>query len=897
MTKSNSVAKTLENIQSTENIDWQAFDQKISGTTKLIPLYKSILAQARDILQSRYETNYPADQMVRDHAKTVDELLIRAWHFFIGSDEEKIALVAVGGYGRGELHPASDIDLLILLKGNHHQQYAGAIQDFLTFLWDIGLEVGQSVRSVKECVVEAKQDITVATNLMEARLLCGQKKLYIKLQAKVGPRKIWRSGKFFQAKLTEQIARHARFGDTAYNLEPNIKENPGGLRDIQVIGWVAKRHFGATTLHDLVDHGFLTETELQSLVDSQNFLWRIRIGLHLLTGRREDRLLFDHQRTLAKQFGYTDDERRLGVEKFMKEYYRTVLELNRLNEMLLQLFDEVILSNRERIKITVINKRFQARNGFLEASQPKVFEYYPFALLELFLIMAQQPELRGVRAETIRLIRDNCHRIDDDFRNDVRCQSLFMEIFRQPVGLTHELRRMNRYGVLAAYIPVFGHIVGQMQHDLFHVYTVDEHTMFLVRNLRRFTVEKFSDEFPLCSKIIKKIPKQELLYLAGFFHDIAKGRGGDHSKLGATDAVEFCKQHGLSQYDSNLVAWLVRNHLIMSTTAQRKDISDPEIINDFAERVGTQEKLNYLYLLTVADVRATSPGLWNAWKDSLLKELYYATAKAFRRGLENPLELTEEIEALKADAREQLLRQDIADDDIKKFWGSLDTDYFMRHNVDEIVWQSSAILSHKNHDDPLVLIREQTDRGGTELFVYTHDKKYIFALLTAGIERLGLTIIDARIITTNDGFALDTFIILENNGGIIKDAQRIKDIHDKLHSLLEQPSYETLLENQPNKQMSRRLKHFPIATEVTFRSDTRNLFTMMEVVSRDQPGLLARIAMALVESKAQLLNAKIATFGERVEDIFYITNEDNNPIESVEQLNELRENIIQLLDS
>ncbi len=580
----------------------------------------------------------------------------------------------------------------------------------------------------------------------------------------------------------------------------------------------------------------------------------------------------------------------------MKDYYRTVLELNRLNEMLLQLFDEELLTKRERVKIKTINKRFHNRNGFLEATSTQVFEQYPFALLELFLIMAQHQDLRGVRAGTIRLVRDNCWRIDDRFRNDVRCQSLFLEIFKQPVGLTHELRRMNRYGVLAAYVPAFGRIVGQMQHDLFHVYTVDEHTMFLVRNLRRFTVAEHAHEFPVCSKIIKEIPKQELLYLAGFFHDIAKGRGGDHSDLGAQEAVSFCKLHGLSQYDTNLVAWLVRHHLVMSTTSQRKDISDPQVINEFAEFVGNVEKLNYLYLLTVSDIRATSPGLWNTWKDSLLQELYFATVRAFRRGLQNPIDVSEKIAEIKSSALAELQNQGIDRQAIDRFWSSFEDDYFMRHSQNEIVWHTKAFISSRPEDFPLILVREQTHRGGTELFVCMPNAKYIFALITAGIARLGLTIIDARIITSKDDFAVDTFILLESNGDVITDKQRIEDIKQKLHSLLDKPTYENLLANQPGILMSRRLKHFPIATEINFHSDTRSLITIMEVVTRDQPGVLARIAMALVECKAQVLNAKIATFGERAEDIFYITDENNRPIESAEQLNKLRETIIQLLD-
>jgi len=878
-------------------IDWNAFDTNFENNKHPVSLFRDTLKQARQLLKIRFEKNYAPDQLVVQHAGTVDKLLVRAWRHFIGNDEDnRISLIAVGGYGRGELHPASDIDLLILLKGSHHERFTARIQGFLTFLWDIGLEVGQSVRSIRECVVQAKRDITVATNLMEARLLCGDQKHLLELQNKVGPGKIWPSHKFFQAKLSEQVQRHHRFGDTAYNLEPNIKENPGGLRDIQVIGWVAKRHFGATTLYDLVAHDFLSENELETLVECQNFLWRIRIGLHLLTGRREDRLLFDHQRTLARQFGYQDDKQRLAVEKFMKDYYRTVLELSRLNEMLLQLFDEEILTKRERVKIKKINKRFHNHKGFLEASSPQVFEHYPFALLELFLIMAQHQELRGVRAGTIRLVRDNCWRIDDKFRADVRSQSLFMEIFKQPLGLTHELRRMNRYGVLAAYVPAFGRIVGQMQHDLFHVYTVDEHTMFLVRNLRRFTVAEHAHEFPLCSKLVKEIPKQELLYLAGFFHDIAKGRGGDHSDLGAQEAISFCKQHGLSQYDANLVAWLVRHHLVMSTTSQRKDISDPDVINEFAAFTGSIEKLNYLYLLTVADIRATNPGLWNTWKDSLLLELYFATVRAFRRGLKTPIDLSEQIAQIKSSALEDLRKDGVDTQAVNRFWVNLENDYFMRHSQDEIVWHSRAFINSKPADFPLILVREQTHRGGTELFVCMPNAQYIFALITAGITRLGLTIIDARIITSKNDYALDTFILLESNGDVITDPQRIEDIKRKLHSLLDKPTCENLLANQPGKSLPRRLKHFPIATEINFHSDTRNLITIMEVVTRDQPGVLARIAMALVECKAQVLNAKIATFGERAEDIFYITDEFNRPIESVEQLNNLRDTIIQLLD-
>lgn len=880
--------------------DWNSFDQAIANTPENLPenlvaLFRESLHHTQQTLKQQFENNAPADKLVHLRAETVDQILKRAWKHFIGSANTSIALIAVGGYGRGELHPASDIDLLILLDGNQHDTYAEPIQLFLTFLWDIGLEVGQSVRSVKECVTEAKRDITVATSLMEARLLEGPQPLYQYFREKVGPKKIWSSQKFFSAKLAEQVERHHRYHDTAYNLEPNIKENPGGLRDIQVIGWVAKRHFGTKTLQGLVSHNFLTQEEYRTLIDSQNFLWRIRIGLHLATGRREDRLMFDLQRDLAKLFGYTDDARHLAVEKFMKTYYRTVLELNRLNEMLLQLFEEATLNEGKRFKITPINKRFQARNGFVEVTNNNIFKRYPFALLEIFLILQQHPELRGVRAKTIRLIRNHRYRIDEKFRNDVRCQSLFMEIFKQPRGLTHQLRRMNRYGILAAYLPVFGNIVGQMQHDLFHTYTVDEHTMFLVRNLRRFTVAKFTDEFPLCSKIIKNIPKQELLYLAGFFHDIGKGRGGDHSTLGSADAEKFGQSHGLSQYDTNLVTWLVQNHLMMSTTAQRKDISDPDVVNDFAEMIGSQERLDYLYLLTVADIRATSPTLWNSWKDSLLADLYYTTSRAFRRGLQNPLDQSERIAETKSIALKQLLGQHFTEARIIAFWDTLDDDYFLRHSDDEIIWHIQSIFSCSAEDYPLVLIREQTHRGGTELFICTQDEGYIFALTTAVIARLGLNITDARIITSENGITMDTFMLLEKNGEPILDPHRIADVKTKLTRTLANPSYENVIASQPNKPLSRQLKHFPLATDITFRTDTRNLVTIMEVIARDQPGLLARIARAMVECDINIHKAKIATFGAKAEDIFYITNKQKNPIESVDLLNKLRKTIIEFL--
>ncbi len=873
--------------------DWPRFDRQLSATDSPLPLFRQQLAAANDDLQRRFFAGEPVERLVSARAELMDQLLVRAWHRQVGTDATDIALVAVGGYGRHELHPGSDIDLLILLaEDDTAHRYAGAIEHFLLFLWDLKLEVGQSVRSVDECTRQAAQDITIATNLMEARRLSGPKNLFQAMKKAAGPDRVWPSADFFRAKIEEQQTRHHRFHDSGYNLEPNIKESPGGLRDLQVIGWVAKRHFGAETLHDLVGHGFLTEYEYHALSEAQNFLWKVRCGLHYLTGRREDRLLFEHQRKLAAQFGYHDQAHSMAVEQFMKDYYRTVLRLSRLNEMLLQLFEEEILLANVPGEPQPLSMDFQARHGYLEAVDEDIFQRRPTALLELFVLMARHPELRGVRAGTIRLVRDHRDQIDDDFRRDPKAHALFIELFRQGTGLTHELRRMNRYGVLAAYLPVFGHIVGQMQHDLFHIYTVDEHTMFVVRNLRRFTVAEFHHEFPLCSDIIQRIKKQEVLTLAGFFHDIGKGRGGDHSLLGAADAVIFCRDHGMGEYDTELVKWLVENHLIMSTTAQRKDISDPEVISEFAQRVGSQKRLDHLYLLTVADIRATSDSLWNSWKDALLADLYRTTSRALRRGLDNPVACQDLIRETRAQALGQLTRHGCSEVAVQQFWQRLNTDYFLRHSAEEIAWQTRSILDKPEGDDEaMVRAWGRTHRGGTEIFVYARDRESLFATITATLEQLGLNIIDARVVTSCDQYALDTFLVLDHNDEAITDPQRLEEIQQRLKRQLARPG----LPSQQQGHLSRQQRHFPIATEVWFRDDLRNRRTIMEVTTSDRPGLLARLARALLECSVLLQSAKIATFGERAEDIFFVTDSEHQALDAP-QFDCLREAIKRLLE-
>ncbi|MGM0594530.1 MAG: [protein-PII] uridylyltransferase [Pseudomonadota bacterium] len=869
------------------------FEASLRAGAEPLALFRDTLKQADAALEYRFRNNEPVTSLVVHRARLIDQLLRQAWQLHASDADRQVALVAVGGYGRGELHPHSDIDIMLLAEEQRLEAHAPALERFLLFLWDLGLEVGHSVRSVRDCVEQGRADITVATNLMEARLLSGPHELFAQMREQTDQHHIWPGREFFRAKWQEQIERHHKYHDTAFNLEPNIKEGPGGLRDIQMIGWVAKRHFGADTLSDLVEHGFLTSEEYHTLAQGQSFLWRVRYGLHTLAGRREDRLLFDHQRTLAKLFGFHDDGKRLAVEQFMKSYYRTVMELERLNEMLLQYFQEEILYKRENDTPRPINRRFQSRRGFIEVAHRDTFKHHPFAMLELFLILAQQPALKGVRAGTIRQLRAHSHLIDETFRNDLRCRSLFMELLRQPQGITHELRRMNRYGILAAYIPAFGNVVGQMQHDLFHVYTVDEHTLNVVRNLRRYTVPEYHHEFPLCSRIIQQLAKPELLYLAGLFHDIAKGRGGDHSQLGAEDAETFCRHHHLSERDTNLVAWLVRNHLLMSTTAQRKDIADPEEINAFAQKVGKQDYLDYLYLLTVSDIRATSPSVWNSWKDALLAELYHSTHKALRRGLSNPVLEAEVIAEHQAEARKLLSLHRVPPAQIEQFWARLDELYFLRYSGSEIAWHTKAVVEHGESSEPLVLIRQQTERGGTEIFIYTPIRDFQFTTTTTLLDQIGLNIVDARIIPSHDHYTLDTYMVLEEDGEPIRGKFRLQEIEQMLRHLLTHP------EETPEKvhrQMGRQLKHFNIKTRVLFHEDPHNEHTVVEVITSDRPGLLSRIARALAACKVRLLNAKIATFGEKVEDIFFITDRECRPLERDEQRQCLVEEITKALE-
>ncbi len=836
---------------------------------------REALLSASNNLEERFIAGESANNLVRMRSNLVDHLLIKLWRQHTKSIRTKIALVAVGGYGRAELHPYSDVDLMVLTEAELSDKAKTGISIFFTVLWDIGLDIGHSVRTLTECHQQASTDITTATTLMEARLLVGSKKLFVQMEKTISPTNIWPSDQFFANKRLEQQERHHRYDDTAYKLEPNVKGSPGGLRDIQMIGWVAKRHFGGKTLKELVAHGFLTPGQLKKLQECQEFLWRVRFGLHLLTNRREDRLLFDYQIKLAAMLGYEDASYTLAVEQLMQRYYRTVMELSRLNEILLQQFEEAILMDPEA-ESQLIDDSFEVRNGYLQTTNDDVFQKDPSTLLKIFLLLQQHENIRGISAYTVGLIRRNLHLIDEQFRQNPRNHRLFLSILRAPAGVTHELRRMNLYGVLGLYIPAFGRIVGRMQYDLFHAYTVDQHTLFVVSNLRRFALKRFDHEHPHCSALMQSFDKPEIVYLAGLFHDIAKGRGGDHSELGAVDGEAFCLEHGLSRYEARTVAWLVRHHLALSMTAQKKDISDPQVINEFAALIRDKTHLDYLYVLTVADVNATSPNLWNSWKATLFRDLYEATAKALRQGLENPIDRELLITETQDSTSKILVDSGLEVRAIEKSWEILTEDYFLRYRPTEIAWHIQVLMNaESNLEDGLLEVRKQVDGDGMEVMLYTPRTRRTFAQNTARLAELGMTILDVRIVPLANGFSLDTYVFMELDHKIEINDRRVDQIRFELLKVI---GHKDQTAAQVTRPPPRKVRMFTTKTRVNFEQDALNQRTIMELVAGDRPGLLSMVGRIFVKFDIYIETAKIVTVGERAEDVFYLTDLSGSPL-------------------
>ena len=816
---------------------------------------RNSLRTSRLLLQQQYLNQGSAHRLLKSHSKLVDSHLREVWSML--AIPEDLALIAVGGYGRNELYPKSDIDLLILLPQQADDELQQQLQNLIGMLWDIGLEIGHSIRTIEECIVESA-DVTVQTNLLEARLISGNLVLFNDMHSQL--QRHLNRGQYFLAKQREQELRHTRFVDTDYNLEPNIKESPGGLRDLQTIFWISRACGFGTTWPELAKAGMITFPEARAISRHETLLSTLRIRLHYLADRREDRLLFDYQTALAEQMGIAATGSHRASEHLMRRYYRTKQAVLQLNSVLLQNFRNRIISESETIQ--PINERFLARENLLETRKENLFELEPTTILESFLLFEQHPNLKEFSASTLRSLWRALPRIDASFRLNTRNRELFMEIMRQPQGLTHTLRRMNRNGVLGRYLPAFGRIVGQMQHDLFHVYTVDEHILMVVRNLRRFTLPEHAHELPLCSKLIKDFARQEVLHIAGLFHDIAKGRGGDHSKLGRADAARFCKQHGMTLEDANLVVWLVEHHLTMSATAQKQDLSDQDVIEHFASKIKNDRYLVALYLITVADIRGTSPKVWNAWKGKLLEDLFWATRRFMLGG-----KIADQVGEIRQHSQEMLSLYAISPDAYELFWAQLDADYFLRHEPHEIAWHTRQLAHRVNSPDAIVKARLSRIGEGIQVLVYIRDQPYLFARICDFFSRLNYNIMEARIHTTQHGYALDSFLVMDAGN----DKAQYRDVMNYIeYELTQQLSDTRPAQMTKIGRVNRQLKHFPIAPQVDITRDEKGNH-QLSIIAGDRPGLLAHIAHTLAQHHIEVSSAKINTLGARAEDTFLIS--------------------------
>ncbi|OQA34980.1 MAG: Bifunctional uridylyltransferase/uridylyl-removing enzyme [Betaproteobacteria bacterium ADurb.Bin341] len=814
-------------------------------------------------MREDYLCHGDARKLLRGRCAAVDSLLVTLWHDL--ELPEELTLVAVGGYGRGELFPASDIDVLILLPDVPDPGLKSALERLVHHFWDVGLEVGHSVRTIDECLEEAESDITVQTSLLEARLLCGSELLYCRFLGRMELN--FNPLAFFQAKVLEQQERYQRFNDTPYSLEPNCKESPGGLRDIQVIFWVTHAAGYGNSRSDLVRHGLLTADEARDFETCETFLNHVRIRLHFAAGRREDRLLFDYQKALAEQFSYADQEGRRASEQLMQKYFRTARAVTLLNTILLQNVGAA-LSPTPGQKPEIIDGDFQNIDGLLDMRDPGLFEKNPAAIFQAFRTMQEHADLTGMTAPTLRALWRARHLITEEFRQSREARSLFLDILKAPRGIVHELRRMHQLDLLGAYLPAFSKVTGQMQHDLFHAYTVDQHTLQVIRNLRRFTMSEFTHEFPLCSQLSTDFERYWLLYIAAFFHDIAKGRGGDHSQLGMQDARAFCVMHKLSDEDTELVVWLVANHLRLSHTAQKEDISDPRVISRFAVHMADERRLTALYLLTVADIRGTSPKVWNQWKGKLLSDLFECTLEYLKKG-----ELAGHhgiVAEHQAEALRLLKFHALSGTVHEQLWKHLDTTYFLRHSPEEIAWHVRALHYRAHNDQPVVKARIAHQEIGLQVMVYTRDQPDLFARIVGFFSRTGYSIVDAKVHTTQHGYALDSFILFD-----MSERESDRDMISYIeYELTERLLRQELPEAPSPGRISRQVKYFPIKPRVEISPDEKGTHYVLSLVAADRPGLLFQIASLLSRHHVNLETAKIATLGERAEDVFLISGGD-----------------------
>ncbi|MGK0673875.1 MAG: [protein-PII] uridylyltransferase [Halothiobacillaceae bacterium] len=830
------------------------------------------LTQWRAEESARLREGVPLGTLFACRVERVDAVLHAAWQD-AGLAEAPAALLAVGGYGRGELFPHSDIDVLVLLDNAQTARWSPQIERFMSALWDIGFNLGHSTRTLDECLALAAEDLSIATNLFELRLLSGETVLWERLHQGMQMPSFWPARQFFLAKKAEQAARHQKYDHSAYKIEPNVKESPGGLRDWHMLRWLAGRILGQDDMAALVEHGMLTRGEAEELERDIDFLSRVRYALHLLTGRHEDRLLLIHQKALAAEFGHASADGNAGVEAFMQRYFRAVMNIERINDLVVQQFEERLFPPLGEAR--PLNPRFNVREGLIETHHEQIFLIAPWAMLEIFLLMQQDPAIHGIRASTLRQLRSHVPLMRHEMRSNPHARELFMAILRQSQGVFDALRRMNRLGLLAAYLPAFELIVGRMQFDLFHLYTVDEHTLFVIRNLRRFAVPQYRDENPLAHELFLAFDKPELLLLAALFHDIAKGRGGDHALLGAEDAREFCVLHGLSPEDTELVTWLVREHLALSFTAQRRDIEDTDVIREFVARVGDRRHLDALYLLTVADIRATNPTLWTAWRASLLRALHRKT-RSFLETNQAALDLVER-RSRTLDLLATIDTVDMAE--ASRLWETLPMQHIARFDAQGLAWQMASIL--RADSLPVVVLRQDPERQATELFVYTLDAANLFARIAATFDGMGLDIQAAHITSSTGGHALEDILFLDRQGHPLNDAWTQLELIRQIKAALSLP------EDAPLRLGSRRpeprLRHFDVPTIIVMDPACGGACTRVQIETADRPGLLAHVGLVLAEFDLRLRGAVINTLGERALDTLFVSTRDHRPLDGAQR--------------
>ena len=819
--------------------------------------FKEELKSAQLIVINSFKENHKAEQLLHDLCRNVDQQLSKIWRHF--DFPKEAALVAVGGYGRGELFPYSDVDVLILLQQRPDAILRDKLEKLVQLFWDIGLDIGHSIRTIEECLQESAADITVQTSLLEARLVTGSRKLFREMQQQYA--EAMNPQKFFQEKLLELQQRHVKYEDTPYSLEPNCKESPGGLRDLQVILWVAKAASLGNSWRELADRGLITDVEARQLKRNERAFKDIRIRLHIYAGRREDRLIFDVQTPIAETFGFKTTESRRASEYLMQRYYWAAKAVTQLNTVLLQNIEAVLFPQPSVPR--PINEHFNEVNGFIDIARDDTFEATPSTILEVFLALAKHGELKGMTARTLRALWHARLLIDAEFRHDIFNRSLFLQILQSPQGITHALRRMNQMSILGRYLPNFRRIIGQMQHDLFHAYTVDQHILMVVRNLRRFTMPEHAHEYPFCSQLMANFNQPWVLYIAALFHDIAKGRGGDHSLLGMADAKKFCYDHGLSRANTELIIFLVQNHLTMSHVAQKQDLSDPDVVQNFANLVKDERHLTALYLLTVSDIRGTSPKVWNAWKGKLLEDLYRMTLRVL--GGETPSK-DRELKNRQEDALKALRLYGLAPDAHEKFWQQLDVAYFLRHDASDIAWQTRALHDRIDSKTPVVKCRLSPIGEGLQVTVYVKDQADLFARICNYFDGKNFGILDAKIHTSKSGYALDTFLVIEP-----AFANNYRDIINLIeHELCEILTRQTPLSPPNRGRLSRLSRTFPIVPTVDLRPDDRGQYYLLSISANDRNGLLYAVANILTKYKINLHTAKIMTLGERVEDVFIV---------------------------